>query len=247
MVNEVLTKQCAECGNDFDVELDADLNGKWARAALSWVTRCGDCVEAEEREENAKREKIEAHERQVTYEKRLAQSGLPSELQRLTFDMLDRDDDRREAIDAAEAWSRGEFKGMILSGQVGVGKTHIAAVAMMRLLWDQPCDWVRVGRLVIQSKAKLGGEQHGEMERVLLNTGALVLDDIDKVAPTPHTLELLFEAIDSRITEGQPLFITTNLHYDEFAETFKDSIASRVRGYCKGFGMTGPDRRVNGG
>lgn len=71
----------------------------------------------------------------------------------------------------------------------------------------------------------------------------LVLDDIDKVAPSDFTLDLLFEAIDERVNSGTALLVTTNLHYPDLEDRFGEPIASRLAGYCKAHRLDGPDRR----
>lgn len=238
----MIRKNCTECGNEFAVPEPEGLNSTWHRVALAVVNLCESCADLEEEAEREAEAAREAQRRKDRYAVNLADSGLPLDLQRLRFDDLDRDE-RAPAIDAARDWATGRRKGLVLSGSVGVGKTRIAATATNRMLVDRPVDWVSTARLIIQSKAKLGSGHHGEMERVLLNPRALVLDDIDKVRPTEFTREVIFEAIDSRMTNGLPLLITTNSSYADFAEQFLDSIASRVWGYCDGFGLEGPDRR----
>jgi DNA replication protein DnaC len=81
-------------------------------------------------------------------------------------------------------------------------------------------------------------------------TGALVLDDADKIRPTEYGAERLFMAIDSRYQAGRGLLLTSNLDLEQLARKYPEphgeAIASRLVHYCEVFALEGEDRRMEG-
>jgi DNA replication protein DnaC len=164
---------------------------------------------------------------------------------------------RVKAIEACRRWSRGEIAGLILAGRVGMGKSWFAAVAAQALIYERvkvldamkldkpmmPLRWVTVPELIQKARGDFESDRRRDAEKVLDGSFGLVLDDIDKVKPTEFSLDLLFEAIESRINRAKPLLVTTNLGYRELRDLLGDPIASRLRGYCEGHRMIGRDRR----
>ena len=182
----------------------------------------------------------EASERASRLGLRIERSGLPSDLSRLSL---------LGAIpgpstDAAREWARGEIKGLCLTGPVGVGKTWLAAAATWTRLQSYSVKWVSVARLMTQLRAGFGSEMKTQADKIVAGTGAIVLDDLDKVNPSDYGREVLFAAIDGRVEEGSPLLVTTNKAVSELGEKLGDPIASRLAGYCQVVRMVGEDRRL---
>lgn len=239
MRRTVEERTCVECGETFEFESAAGSN--LARLVSAWRRHCDECVDRLDAAD-ARAEADAAHRR------RIAASGLPADLAGTTFDSLDRGGDTRP-VTAARQWADGSLRGLFLCGPIGVGKTTLAAAATNQRLRDRGVRWALVPSLVAQSF----GDQRAKEQAaaVLTGTGALVLDDLDKVKAGEWVAAQLFAAIDSRITAGAPLLVTTNKNVGEIAEKFGgefgDAIASRLVGYCGADGMLemrGPDRRL---
>lgn len=208
--------ECLDCGKIHP--LSVDLSGF-----------CDDCVPEERRRERAGME-------ERYFQMRVEDSGLPEALWNLDWP------DNPPAF-AARSWAEGNRPGLVLTGGVGVGKTHLAGCAAYRMLRDRGVTWLSVAALMTRLRASFDDEGRARAIHTIQGSGPLVLDDLDKAKPTDFALEILFAAIDQRIVHGTPLLVTTNLPLDHLADKMGDPIASRLAG-LKPIEMRGTDRRL---
>lgn len=167
---------------------------------------------------------------------RISKSGLPLPLH-------DNPWPDTEPAKAAREWAKGERNGLVLTGEVGVGKTYLAGCATWEMLKRRSVSWVSVAALMTRLKASFDDEDRARSIYVVQGEGPLVLDDLDKANPTEFGKEILFAAIDQRIIHGSPLLVTTNLPMGALADRMGDPIASRLAG-LKPIEMVGTDRRL---
>lgn len=201
------------------------------------VTLGGDLCEecSEKREQAADMEKaIEKHGRN------LDGSDLPAALQGIRFNGFT----QPEAQVLAEQWAAGELSGLCLTGDVGVGKSWLAAAAVWSMLQRRRVEWVDVAQLISALRASFSDQQRAAASRVVTGNGPAVFDDLDKVNPTDYCREVLFAALNARIAAGAPLLVTTNLPIVALGDMLGKPILSRLDGYCQVVEMVGPDRRV---
>lgn len=261
---------CRVCGAEVVVEGYADLSQVYRES----VDRMIVCDEHAEAELNRAHEEVR-EQRRTIYANAVNDAQFPALLRGKKWSDLDPEETedvtegdsviataaqatetRKRALEACVRWSRGEIRGLILAGRVGMGKSWFAAVAAQSLIYHRvkaldalhlkpmaPIRWVTVPALIQKSRGEYGSESRKEAEKILAGTAGLVLDDIDKVKPTEFSIDLLFEAIETRINAGRPLLVTTNLGYRELRDLLGDPITSRLRGYCEGQRMIGKDRR----
>jgi DNA replication protein DnaC len=236
----MVERDCVECRQPFRFEPVAgdSIGARFANAGRRTCDECIDKLNAAD----------DLAEREAAHRRRVAVSGLPHDLADVTFDGLSGGGDLRPMA-AARRWADGDLRGLFLCGPIGVGKTTLAAAATVHRLRFRGVRWVLVPSLI----AKSFGDQRAkeEVAAVLTGKGALVLDDLDKVKAGDWVAAQLFAAIDSRITAGAPLLVTTNKDVGDiavkFGSEFGDAIASRLVGYCGEDGMhemRGPDRRL---
>jgi DNA replication protein DnaC len=252
--DEVVERPCTRCGVGVSVTIPAGSSEVAAKVMRSLGLVCEPCGvaldrEADERERSALRRE---HERTC---------GLAAELRGLTFDSYDTS--RKGAAGAkraALAWSRGEHEkpGVMLVGGIGVGKTRLAATALWALLDRRPCGFVNVPDLIIRMGAGFGDRAREDALKTLTGKDALVLDDLDKIAPSLSVLSHLYTAIDGRLRAGAPLFVTTNVPPAKLLERLArpgrgddeeqrrvtaEAIHSRLLGHCTVHGIQGEDGR----
>jgi DNA replication protein DnaC len=135
-----------------------------------------------------------------------------------------------EAFDISYAYSRGQTKPwLLLSGPVGVGKTHLA-VAIGKHFKEQDgleVIFTVVPDLLDHLRASFDPKaEHAYDDRFnqIRNAQVLILDDLGTENATPWAREKLFQIINHRYTERFPTIITTNVDLAKI----DDRIASRI-------------------
>lgn len=137
-----------------------------------------------------------------------------------------------------------EKKGVILVGNNGVGKTHLACSIANRFIEKGiPVIYGTLINLLAELRNSYEIDNNiSEMEIIKLyeNVDLLIIDDLGKEKPSEWGLEKLFTIINSRYENNLPVIITTNynqnslikrLSINEELETAK-SIISRLYEMC---------------
>lgn len=220
------TTTCVRCGAEIQFE-PLLFNGREV-GSPRYCDRCGNQLA-----------KMEASlEAESLHRDRIERSGLPPNLRGLPLA------DNSLGV-VAGRWARGELgrPGLCLTGEVGVGKTYLGAAACWERLRTKTCSWTPVSRLLTRLRGGFGDERDSAVQ-ALLSTGAMVLDDLDKVNPTEYGREVIFSAVDGRVEVNAPILVTTNLSLDRIGEKLGDAVASRLAGHCEVIQMTGEDRRL---
>jgi DNA replication protein DnaC len=253
--DELLRRPCAGgCGATVERLIPKGTNAIAAKLMRAMAFMCDDCIDREkareEREEHLRIRRL--HE---------GSCGLDRELRGLTWGSYQT---HRKgalgAVRAAQAWAAGEHEkpGLLLVGSYGVGKTRLAATACWAMLDRRPCAFVNVADLIARMGAGFGDKDREAALRVLTGRGALVLDDVDKLAPSLAVLSQLYTAIDGRVRSGAPLLVTTNLTPSRLLErlarpgrgededqrrTMAEAIHDRLLGHCTVHGIEGESGR----
>ena len=150
-------------------------------------------------------------------------ADLPESLRTASFASLD-----TSTIDLIE----GRLIGVLLEGDAGLGKTHIAAAAVRTLRSrDEIARFVFVPDLMAELRRCVANNQSPDL---LLDSyatiGFLVLDDFGRgrTIPTPFELDALTRLIQRRYEGNVPFMITTNLSFDRVLETYGQGVADRM-------------------
>lgn len=241
-----VTKRC-ECGTPVEVEIPDGVKGAFREMVLRWQVVCDRCEKRNAAEQEARERESAETVRLSAYRTRVRKCGIPMLFREKDWVSLDTDG-RRDVIDAARRWAAGDLRGLLLTGEVGVGKTYLAAVAAWAYLHRGPLRWTSVPGLMASLAADWNSPRRQAALNLIDGTDALALDDLDKSRPSAYAAEQLFGAIDARVAAGAPLLVTTNLSLGELVEKYPDpfgeSIGSRLAGYCEAYGLLGSDRRL---
>lgn len=123
-------------------------------------------------------------------------------------------------------------EGLILEGDIGSGKTHLAAAIANELLDD--------GRTVLflvvpefldeirSSYQESSDGSEGALMQKAKNVPILILDDLGAHTYTNWTQSKIFTLLNHRLNYNLPTVITTNLSVEEIGEALGERTASRL-------------------
>lgn len=199
------------------------------------------------------RDREEAERQRQKFEEKireLRKAGFPDEeMQNWTFAHDDHANERVSAIarNYVEHFPqmKQEGKGLVFFGNVGTGKTFVAACIANALIdKGRPCMTTNFARLI----NTITGMYEGKQQYIdsLNNFHLLVIDDFAVERNTEYVNEIVYNIIDSRYRAGLPMIITTNLTANELknpADMAKKRIYSRLYDMCLMVEVQGEDRR----
>lgn len=180
-----------------------------------------------------------------------------------TFDSYKVTPKNRDLFEAArrfvDSYTEDGDRGLLLSGNVGVGKTHLAIAIGRHLaergVWPYFTSFVKVTAAIKQSwgvRDFSGGQMSERMIREpLLTKNLLILDDLGAEQRDKQdqgwTTELVYDIVQSRYEAMLPTVITTNLSLDAIEERYSARIASRLVQMCDAVWSDAPDYRLTAG
>jgi DNA replication protein DnaC len=145
-------------------------------------------------------------------------------------------------------------RGILFTGGVGVGKTHLA-VGILRGLMEKgiPCMFAEYGPLLKTIQASYNkASQASELEILepVFLTEVLLLDELGALKPSEWVLDMIRLIIGTRYSENRLTIVTTN-YADEIAgagdDRLEDRIGVRLRSrlyqMCKTVAIIGEDYR----
>lgn len=221
---------------------------------------CPECAAellAQERRQVAQDKLADACEKELQVWMR--ECGCPFDLLTKSFSNFDAKAQPR-AFKVISGYDFREGKSIILASQdYGIGKTHLAAAAVNRILreisparlvYDYYVQTVRCPvyfttepRMLDRIRATFN-DGHTETEeqvyRRLETVPLLIIDDVGKLKPRdPNFLQgVYFRIMDTRSTNKRPIIMTTNLTLEELEQHLGGATADRLRGMC------GPDNII---
>lgn len=137
-----------------------------------------------------------------------------------------------------------EKKGLVLVGNNGVGKTHLACSIANKLIENgTPVIYGTLINLLAELRNSYDTDNNiSEMEIIKLyeNVDLLIIDDLGKEKPSEWGLEKLFTIVNSRYENNLPVIITTNYNQNSLVERLSlngeietaKSIISRLYEMC---------------
>lgn len=194
---------CKNCDGALETYINVPLRGERKVRCICECMR----KERDAAEERAKAEKIDRN-------RRICFDG--SEMMHCTFE-TSRDS---EYLTMAKNYVKNfdEFrkagKGLLLYGDVGTGKSHIAACIANALLSDEK-SVLMTNFTTIINKLQNGFEGRQEYINSLNRYTLLIIDDLGTERRSEYMQENVYNIIDARYRSGLPMIITTNLTVEE--------------------------------
>lgn len=223
---------------------------KQIRLEIMGQVRTPNCLckcAAEQRDKEEQDFKRQQWESRIQEKRRIGFAD--SDLINCTFD---NDDGTNEKISAVARKyvenfkeMREKGKGLLFFGNVGTGKTFIAA-AIANALIDKgySCLVTNFARLVNTIQGMYAGKQ--EYIDSLNSFDLLIIDDLAAERDTEYMSEVVQNIVDNRYRAGLPLIVTTNLTSEELKnpdDIKKQRTYSRLLGMCVPLHVEGADRR----
>jgi len=151
--------------------------------------------------------------------------------QEYTFDGYEGVSGSQRALAACREYATGEGKPwLLISGDVGTGKTHLAMA--VRREWQirvQPTRVTTIPELLETLRASYKSENHQEVLREFTGRDFLVLDDFGASENiTAWGREQLYIIINARYRLKSPTVFTTNLDSTRIMAEYGERIASRM-------------------
>lgn len=229
-MSQTIDQPCASPGCQTRVYLERPagtfFSDEWW-AALQQSARCDACIKSED---DALEHQAEREAQEQRRARRRERASLPTLLSDVTWERVEVTLDNGEAVEAAQRWGRGELRGLTLFGDVGVGKTWIAAAAANARLESAALRWYSVPALIAHALGDFKSADRKDAVDTLTGTMAVVLDDIDKVKSTEWVASQLFVAIDTRVQNDGSFLVTTNKDQDMIHRDFGEALADRLFG-----------------
>lgn len=135
--------------------------------------------------------------------------------------------DAKEKLSALETleFIKGK-RNLILSGNPGTGKTHIAiGLGIKACMEGYKVLFCSVSSLIVKFKESKNEKTLNVLQRQLENYDLLILDELGYISFDREGGELLFSLLSLR-SERKSTIITTNLSFEKWEEVFKDPIVT---------------------
>lgn len=208
------------------------------------------CICKCQKEERERQEQRMKEEEQLLYVRRLKAAGIQERhLQDWTFASATDTPSIQMAKRYTENWKKvkAENLGLLLWGDVGTGKSFLAAcIANALLEKGVPVLMTNFSKILNQMGAMYSYERYryiASFNRFSL----LIIDDLGIERNTEYALEQVYAVIDERYKTGFPLIITTNLTISQLRnpeDVAHARIYSRVLEMCTPVHVPGHDRRT---
>lgn len=204
------------------------------------------CMQEKEREEKEARRKYQ----QMLRINELRRSCFEDSIfLKARFENMDRNSEHRDIaenyVDKFEEVYKNNI-GLILTGDVGCGKTHLAATIANGLI-DQG-----ISVKMTNFTSILNDMTNFDLDKVkyinnLNDKKLLIIDDFGMERTTDFAYEHIFNIIDARYRVGKPLIITTNLNISQLTNPIgvrEKRIYSRILEMASPIIFTGKNRRI---
>ena len=152
------------------------------------------------------------------------------------------------ALGFAEKFDQNDGEGLIFTGDVGTGKTHLAAAIAAKIIRNNSATVEFVSYVEVLTNIKAAFSNHSEeaymLEERMRKTDLLVIDDLGKEKPSPFTNELFYRVVNGRYKDRLPMIITSNYGVESLSERLDYPVFSRLVAMCKVVEMRGIDYRM---
>ena len=244
-------KKCEFCGKELKpIGLDY-LYANISPDAIEYE-RC-DCNNSQEYWKKIDEKKYEDEKRKHFREiinKIYKQNYVGRRFQEMNFENFNINQDNENAVEVAKDYTKKSIaekqtEGLIITGESGLGKTHLAASIANKLIENDKI--VLMGRLtmlldMIKETFRDNTKSENELIELYSNVDMIVIDDLGTEKISGWALEKLYTIIENRNENRLPIIITTRFDKQGLIERFSqsqdaqlvDAIISKLYQMCYG-------------
>lgn len=146
----------------------------------------------------------------------------------------------------AESFAQGAGN-LLFVGGTGLGKTYLSACIANEVAERGFSIAYESAHQLFEklNKNQFNPDEQSRQEVAqLYGCDLLIIDDLGTELPGNFVTAALYSLLNTRLTEGRSMIISTNLNVDEIARRYSPQIASRLQGSFKGLTFVGEDIRV---
>lgn len=140
-----------------------------------------------------------------------------------------------------------DYPSLFMYGETGLGKTHLSlAIAGEVIEKGYTVVYGSTQNLLsMLEKEKFGRSEYadGTTEDKLINCDLLILDDLGAEFSTQFTVAAIYNIINSRMANGKPTIINSNVALNELEKMYTSRITSRIIGTYETLKFVGKDMR----
>lgn len=134
--------------------------------------------------------------------------------------------------------------GLLFYGKTGLGKTHLSlAIANEVLEAGFGVMYASAQNFLERIEREHFGRSEGNTMDLITECDLLIIDDLGAEFQTAFTVSAVYNIINSRILNGLPTIISTNLSPAEINKIYGERVMSRILGSFRRFEFSGTDIR----
>lgn len=135
---------------------------------------------------------------------------------------------------------------ILMMGATGLGKTFLSA-CIARAVTDRgySVSYVSAGTMFSDfEQEKFHPQPDSAPTKRYFGCDLLIIDDLGTEMTTQFVVSALYQVVNTRLMEGRPCIVSTNLPEDELARRYSPQIASRLLGTYEVYKFCGKDIRM---
>ena len=136
-------------------------------------------------------------------------------------------------------------KPLLFLGKTGLGKTHLsAAIAMTVAKKGYDVLYETAQKLFDRYEASRFGRDNSGMTERYESCDLLLIDDLGTECASQYTSATFFNLINTRLLNGRPILINTNLNRPQLEKAYGERVLSRLLGDFRVLRFVGTDVRM---
>ena len=152
------------------------------------------------------------------------------------------------ALGYVEKFEKNDGEGLLFTGDVGTGKTHLAAAISAEIIrkYSATVEFVSFTEALATMRAAFSESNNNDqiLEERMRKADLLVIDDLGKENLSAFTKNVLYRVVNGRYKDKLPLIITSNHEIESLSERLDYGTFSRIADVCKVVEMRGIDYRM---